>query len=45
MNSTHCRECDLVGDLMFILEGAPRTHQLVLEMSRNTGIGCRSRHA
>jgi len=29
---------DLVGDLMFSKEGAAHTHQLVLEISKNTGI-------
>ena len=38
MNCAYCRECDLVGDLMFGQEGASQTHQSVLEISRNIGI-------
>ena len=33
----NCRECDLVGEIMFS-DDAPRTHQAILEISRNTGI-------
>jgi len=38
MNCAYCRESDLVGDVMFSLDGALHTHQSLLELSRNIGI-------
>jgi len=34
----NCGERDLVGDLRFSQEGAPRTHQSLLEISSSIGI-------
>jgi len=40
MNCANCGDCNL-SDLMFNqqVQGAPQTHQSVLEISRNTRIG------
>jgi len=35
MNCAQCRECGLVGDLVFSQEGAPHMHQSVPEILRN----------
>jgi len=40
-NCAYCGEFNVVGDLKFNQNGAPQAYQLVIEISRNTGI-CRS---
>ena len=40
-NCAYCGEFNVVGDLKFSQNGAPQAYQLVIEISKNTGI-CRS---
>jgi len=40
-NCAYCGEFNVVGDMKFSQNGAPQAYQLVIEISKNTGI-CRS---